>query len=644
VAATIGVSRWVGEREREETRRDAEAEARHVAAQLSVALSQAFAPLTAVATWWQVQGKPLAPEDWKTDAQLFLTARLGLERLIWVENGGRVAWSARPGAAPDSRAAGPDDGLAATCSTARETDSIAMSPVFGDAEKPLAYVCLPVYREGRRTGFIAGEYNPSLLLRSVAEGQLPDGYAISVLANGRRIFTTGPSRSGSALESRADARVADMSWTVGLAAAGDQVFTLERTVSGFGIVISGLLYVSAAMARLARRRAKEVASLNRDLQRKLAEFETLLDVLPVGIAVAEDPECRRIWTNRSLATMLNIPYGQNASHSPPGGEAPPAYRMLRKGIDVPPEELPMQIAARTAAPVDNCYLDIVRSDGAVVHTLSYAAPLFDEHGRVRGVIDACVDITPRVQLENRLQQAEKYQSLALMAGGIAHDFNNLLTVIIGNANSAAAQLPEASGPRLAIKDVEEAAGRAAELVAKLLAFTGRFWRETTPIDLSDEVARLLPRIREMVPSRIAIRSDLAPALPKVEAGSSAVQQILIALASNAVEALEGVETGEIVIRTMRLDIMEDEAGDAYADQGLTPGPHVCLEVSDTGSGIAEGILARVFDPFFTTKFVGRGLGLSAVHGIVRAHHGAVRLTSATNQGTRVEVIFPALSV
>src|SRR5918912_113605 len=117
----------------------------------------------------------------------------------------------------------------------------------------------------------------------------------------------------------------------------------------------------------------------------------------------------------------------------------------------------MQVAARTKQPVANEYLEIVRADGTVVRTLSYAAPLFDESGNVRGVIDACIDITERKQLEDRLQQAEKYQSLALMSGGIAHDFNNLLTVIMGNAASLALSVPERSSAGRAVADVQAAA-------------------------------------------------------------------------------------------------------------------------------------------------------------------------------------------
>jgi signal transduction histidine kinase len=254
-----------------------------------------------------------------------------------------------------------------------------------------------------------------------------------------------------------------------------------------------------------------------------------------------------------------------------------------------------------------------------------------------------VDITSRRELEGRLQQAEKYQSLALMAGGIAHDFNNLLTVIMGNASTAAAGVPPGSNAARSIAEVEDAAARAAELVAKLLAYTGVFWRELTPIVLSSEIEAAAPELREMIPPGIVLRFQFESNVPPVEAGTSEVRQVLRHLTTNAVEALDGAEDGSIEIAVSRVVLSTAEIEEQYPDRKLKPGTFVRLEVRDNGCGIPEEIRTRVFDPFFTTKFVGRGLGLSAVHGIVRAHGGAVRLSSSA-KGTRVEVILPACNL
>jgi signal transduction histidine kinase len=385
----------------------------------------------------------------------------------------------------------------------------------------------------------------------------------------------------------------------------------------------------------------------------LLDFRVLLEVLPIGIAVADDPDCRRIWINRSMANLLRVPVEENISESVAGAKH--AYRLtLPNGVEVSSEELPMQMAARTGLPVTNFELDVVHADGSVLHTISYSAPIFDEEGKVRGVIDACVDISERKRaederklllhrergLQQRVDRAEKYRSLALMAGGIAHDFNNLLTVIIGQTHLLQSEL--ARHPDLArkIDEVRAAADRAAALTAQLLAFTGNVWWNAGPVNLAEVVDSTRESLRERVPEPVALRFQVCEDLPLIHAGMAEVQQILHHLVENAVEAFGG-SGGVIEIRTSQGHLTAGDIEILYSDQQLQPGHYVRLEVADTGCGIPDEIASRIFDPFFTTKFVGRGLGLSAVQGIVRAHGGGIRLDSTLHRGTRVEIVFPA---
>jgi signal transduction histidine kinase len=616
--------------------------------------------------WWLLQGKPAAPEDWENDARLFVTARAGLERVVWLDQRGARSWALRPGGRPEMGVARQiDAALMGALETARDRNGIAVSPVFEADGKRLFYACTPIRSRDYRhlLGYIAGQYDASALIGSLLRGQLPDLYIISVTADGHTFrVPQGAAGNGTPeFSSNAPVPVANSAWLVTLAPEPDNLSPIRQPVMMFGVALSAVLYLCAAVARLARRRAKDfarvneqlvvenqerrraeeqVAQLNRDLQRRLEEFKTLIEVLPVGIAVAEDPECRNIWTNRALATLVGVEYGENVSASPARPDKP-HYRMLRNGVETRPDDLPMQIAARTGTPVVNYYLDIAREDGKVAHTLSYSAPLFDENMKVRGVINACVDITERKLLEDRVQQSEKYRSLALMAGGIAHDFNNLLTVVIGNASAAAMEVPERSAPGRAIAEVQAAAARAAGLVSQLLAFTGRFWYQLQPLGLSSVIGDMIPELRGAAPAAVTISFDLATELPLIEAGDAEVRQVVTSLVANAVESLDEGMPGEIEVRTSRCELSDRDIEIFYPDLQLTPGIYVRLEVADNGCGIPDEILARVFDPFFTTKFVGRGLGLSAVQGIVRAHGGAVRLTSALHHGTRVEVVFPA---
>jgi signal transduction histidine kinase len=151
----------------------------------------------------------------------------------------------------------------------------------------------------------------------------------------------------------------------------------------------------------------------------------------------------------------------------------------------------------------------------------------------------------------------------------------------------------------------------------------------------------MPRLREIVPPAVSLYANIEPRLPLIEAGSAEVRQVLMNLTLNAVEAVEEAGCGDIEIAARRRDVTE-EIAESGPEGPVKAGEYVVLEVRDTGCGIPEAIRDRVFDPFFTTKFVGRGLGLSAVQGIVRAHHGTIRLTSGEHQGTRVEVMFPAI--
>jgi len=659
---TIVAAHLVAVQDTAETRVRSEAEARHVAAQLKVGIEQTLEPLKRVAAWWLLQDRPAAPEDWQTDTELFISAKAGLERIVWLDVKGKPSWSARPGSQPETGTQVIDPNLQAALDGARVTDETALSYPFDSAGKTFVYACSPILKKGRLVGYMAGMYDAVELIGSLLRNQVPDQFRMRVLASGHAFSVPGsaPAVPSTEVEHQAPIFVGNVTWTVAVSPSHARRGTLEQSIMSFGIAGSLLLYILAAMGRTSRKRARDlgavnarlefenqerrraedqVVQLNRDLLRKLQEFQTLLNVLPIGIAVAEDPECRRVWMNRALGQIVALPLDHNISLSTTTADEP-GYQVMRNGVEVTPAELPMQIAARTQAPVADHYLEIVRSDGSVRRTLSYAAPLFDEKGGVRGVINACVDITERKQLEDQLQNAEKYQSLALMAGGIAHDFNNLLTVIMGNAACVASMAPPRSKAGQALEDLQTAAAKAAELVKQLLAFTGRFWCEVRPLVLSAEIETLKPHLRELVPAAISIAYDLAPDLPVVQAGPTEFRQVVESIVLNAVDALAGQESGRIEIRTSRCELSARDIAVMYPDGHLAPGSYVRLEVTDNGCGIPEDILTRVFDPFFTTKFVGRGLGLSAVQGLVRAHRGDVRLDSSLDDGTRAELLFP----
>lgn len=248
----------------------------------------------------------------------------------------------------------------------------------------------------------------------------------------------------------------------------------------------------------------------------------------------------------------------------------------------------------------------------------------------------------KVDLEIRLQKAQKAESLGLLAGGIAHDFNNLLGAMLGNLELfRLGQDPE--GPGMArLCAVEELISRASLLVAQILAYAGkRTWKPRT-LDLNQQTQEVVRLLRATLLRRATLVWRPA-AEPLLMAGDPAqIQQVIVNLVLNATEAL-GPRDGTITVRTGTQDLRAGDLASLPGGQKLRPGPHLWLEVADNGPGIPAAIQERIFDPFFTTRFTGRGLGLSAVRGIVQAHQGAVLLTSQETVGTTFRLLFPAVA-
>lgn len=246
----------------------------------------------------------------------------------------------------------------------------------------------------------------------------------------------------------------------------------------------------------------------------------------------------------------------------------------------------------------------------------------------------------RRQLDLRIRQAQKLESLGVLAGGIAHDFNNLLMVILGNASLALQDLDRSSPLHHDVEQIETAALRASELTKQMLAYSGKGHFVVEPTDLSLVVEPMEPLLRASVPKHSSLELRLARELPRVDADISQLRQVVISLVSNAAEALPK-EGGQIVVRTGYLHCDRALLDSIVLADELPEGDYVVLEVQDTGVGIDEAVLARIFDPFFTTKFTGRGLGLAAVLGIVRGHRGGIKIESTPGRGTLATVLLPS---
>lgn len=286
----------------------------------------------------------------------------------------------------------------------------------------------------------------------------------------------------------------------------------------------------------------------------------------------------------------------------------------------------------------------VRRDGTTVQIEIRMRPMA-YHGR-EILVAAIQDVTSKRRsddeyhkLEEQIRQAQKIESLGVLAGGIAHDFNNLLMGVLGNASLALMDLPTDSPTTRHIHQIESAAQRAADLTNQMLAFSGKGKFVVTRINLTDLVNEMSTLFETMVTKKIRLQYRLDSDLPEISGDPSQMKQILLNLITNATDAA-GDSSGIIRIRTGVRTVTEEAHGSSHVAGNLTAGTQVYVEVRDAGCGMDEPTLARVFDPFFTTKFTGRGLGMAAVLGIVRGHSGAIRIASQPGQGTTVAVMFP----
>jgi PAS domain S-box-containing protein len=273
-------------------------------------------------------------------------------------------------------------------------------------------------------------------------------------------------------------------------------------------------------------------------------------------------------------------------------------------------------------------------------------PLRDGAGQVTGCIGVTVDVSERkraelkrAELEACLRQKERLESLGALAGGVAHDFNNLLTGVLGNASLALMDLPPNSPAYEPMRQIEAAALRGAELTQQLLAYSGKGKFVVQPVDLSRLVEDLGPLLQGVLPGRALLRAEPTADVPPFEADAEQVRQVVVNLVSNAAEALPG-SGGVITLRTGLLDAAAPFPAAPGVGDEAPPGRYVYLEVEDTGRGMDEATRRQLFEPFFSTKPGGRGLGLPAVLGIVRSHHGAIQVDSEPGRGTAVRVLFP----
>lgn len=291
-------------------------------------------------------------------------------------------------------------------------------------------------------------------------------------------------------------------------------------------------------------------------------------------------------------------------------------------------------------------LTLKRKDGQQIVVLDSARVIREESGDVVGFWGVLTDITARKQseierrrLEARVQDAQKMESLSVLAGGVAHDFNNLLMGVLGNAELALVDLSPVSPVRESIEKIRTAALRAADLARQMLAYSGRGSFVVGSINLSEVVGEMGQLVQSSLSVDASVEYDLAAEMRPVSADVTQIRQLVMNLVSNACEALSD-NGGLVEVSTGMMECDEQFLNQTLLGSECAAGWYAYLEVSDTGTGMDEPTVDKMFDPFFTTKFTGRGLGLAAVSGIVRGHNGAVVVESEQGRGTMIKVLLP----
>ncbi|MBN1620380.1 response regulator [candidate division WOR-3 bacterium] len=263
------------------------------------------------------------------------------------------------------------------------------------------------------------------------------------------------------------------------------------------------------------------------------------------------------------------------------------------------------------------------------------------------VLEAIVDVTDAVKndenkskIEQQMLQAQKLESLGVLAGGIAHDFNNLLMGIMGNADLLLSRLKEGTSEKSHVFEILQASKNASELTHQLLSYSGKGKLEIEEIDVNEMIREMAPILQMSVSKKATIKYKLTQDIPSVSGDASQIRQVVMNLVINASESLSD-KHGLIIVKTNALKGFVPEIGEDMIGELVEEENYVFIEVTDSGTGMDDETKSKIFEPFFSTKFTGRGLGLAAVLGIVKAHSGAVKVMSEKARGSTFRIFLPA---
>jgi two-component system cell cycle sensor histidine kinase/response regulator CckA len=290
----------------------------------------------------------------------------------------------------------------------------------------------------------------------------------------------------------------------------------------------------------------------------------------------------------------------------------------------------------------------LRKDGTEFQVQISAAMIRDNDGVPIGMMASLVDLTDKIRaeeqrldMERRLLHSQKLESLGVLAGGIAHDFNNLLMAVLGNLDLAVQHMSPASAALSSVEQAIQATRRATDLTRQMLAYSGKGRFVVHRLNLGAVLRENSDLFRASIPKTVTLDLTVSPDAAVIDGDPGQIQQIVMNLITNASDAI-GEASGRISLESGVVDCTDADLSRSRVEERPPAGRYAYLQVSDNGHGMDDVTQERLFDPFFTTKFTGRGLGMSAVLGIVSGHQGAILVDSAPAAGTSIRVLFPAV--
>ncbi|MBI3130608.1 MAG: PAS domain S-box protein [Acidobacteria bacterium] len=374
------------------------------------------------------------------------------------------------------------------------------------------------------------------------------------------------------------------------------------------------------------------------LSRSLDRLAGILTTMEDGV-VEIDREGNFIYANEAAERILRLPVETITTRSTNSN----LWSLLDwDGQPMAPEDSPLSRALATRQVVRGTRFGLRLEDGVQVWLIANAAPLFDGEDQVRGALVTFLDVTETRRGEQALQQSQRLESLGLLAGSIAHDYNNLLGALIVSLEMARTETTPGTEQCRQLERAEGLAQRSADLTRQLLAYAGRGQGKKEHLDLNGLVRDMGDLLKVSIAKRALLDLDLASGDMGLWGDKAQLQQVLLNLLTNAADAMKE-RPGSIRITTARFTYPQGQVPLPIARKGLGPGDYLMLEVKDEGCGMDAVTLRRIFEPFFTTKVEGRGLGLSAMLGIVRSHQGVVTVESTPEVGTSFQLFFPAFS-